>query len=110
MSKCERISDQIGMAIHPKKAPRFSGKSKTTTAAMETLYISGGRKDKIRPGDILGALTGEAGGLAGDLVGKIEVQDHHTYVAISKSHSRVALKRLQGGKIKGRRFVVSLVL
>jgi ATP-independent RNA helicase DbpA len=109
-TKCERISHEVGIEVKPKKPPRFSGRTQTATSAMETLYISGGRKDKIRPGDILGALTGEAGGLAGTLVGKIEVQDHHTYVAIARSHSRVALKRLQGGKIKGRRFAVSLVV
>ncbi|MEM7518694.1 MAG: helicase-related protein, partial [Planctomycetota bacterium] len=42
---------------------------------METILISGGRKDKVRPGDIVGALTGDAGGLEGNQIGTIEVQD-----------------------------------
>ena len=51
---------------------------------METLYISGGRKDKMRAGDILGALTGEAGGFQGSDVGKIEIHERFSYVAIAK--------------------------
>ena len=73
---------------------------------MVTLCIEGGRKDKVRPTDILGALTGE-GGIAGSEVGKIDVFDMRTYVAIGVNSSHKALKRLQAGQIKGRRFRVS---
>ena len=76
---------------------------------METLFISGGRKDKLRPGDILGALTGEAGGLQGTEIGKIEIHDRFSYVAISKSVAQVALQRLRDGKIKGRKFRIEPV-
>jgi ATP-independent RNA helicase DbpA len=69
----------------------------------ETLVISAGRKDKMRPGDILGALTGEAGGLNASDVGKIEIQDRLAYVAVSKRIVRVALQRLRDGRIKGRK-------
>lgn len=75
---------------------------------MKTLSIAGGRKDKLRPGDILGALTGEAGGLKGSDVGKIEIQDHLSYVAVSAGVAQVALDRLREGKIKGQRFRVYL--
>ncbi|MEK6578564.1 MAG: ATP-dependent RNA helicase DbpA [Bdellovibrionota bacterium] len=78
-------------------------------AAMETLFISGGRKDKMRPGDILGALTGDAGRLKGSDIGKIEIHDRFSYVAISKSISQSALRNLQMGRIKGRKFRVELV-
>ncbi len=71
---------------------------------METIEISGGRKDKLRPCDILGALTGEACQVPGTLIGKIEIQDRVSYVAVEKQHAHRALKGLQGGKIKGRRF------
>lgn len=78
-------------------------------ASMVTICIEGGRKDKLRPTDILGALTGE-GGLAGADVGKIDIFDIRAYVAV-KSHVAVkALKRLQAGQIKGRRFRVSKVV
>jgi ATP-dependent RNA helicase DbpA len=71
---------------------------------METIEISGGRKDKLRPCDILGALTGEACQVPGTLIGKIEIQDRVSYVAVEKQHAHRALKGLQSGKIKGRRF------
>lgn len=78
-------------------------------AAMVTLCIEGGRKDKLRPTDILGALTGE-GGLAGAEVGKIDIFDIRAYVAVKKEVAPKALKRLQAGQIKGRRFRVSKVV
>lgn len=70
---------------------------------METLVILEGRKNKMRPGDILGALTGEAGGLRGEDIGKIEIHDFHSFVAINKRHAKAALIRLQNGRIKGRK-------
>jgi ATP-independent RNA helicase DbpA len=73
---------------------------------MATLYISGGRKEKIRPGDILGALTGEAGGLPGTEVGKIEIHDRFSYVAIAKTSADLAVKRLGTGRIKGKKYKV----
>lgn len=76
---------------------------------METLYISGGRKDKVRPGDILGALTGEAGKLDAADIGKIEIHDHFAYVAVTKKIASLALERLNQGKIKGRKFHVKMV-
>jgi ATP-independent RNA helicase DbpA len=76
-------------------------------AKMATLRLFGGRKDKLRPGDILGALTGEAGGLLGTQVGKIEIHDRFAYVAVEKSVSEQALKSLREGRIKGRRFRVT---
>jgi len=72
---------------------------------MVTFCIDGGRKDKVRPGDILGALTGD-GGIPGDKVGKIDIFDHIAYVAIDRSIRKKALKQLSEGKIKGRRFKV----
>ncbi len=70
-----------------------------------TLCIAGGRKEKIRPGDILGALTGDAG-IDGKAVGKITVMDYAAYVAIENSEAKTALGRLANGKIKGRKFKV----
>lgn len=78
-------------------------------AAMKTLSISGGRKDKLRPGDILGALTGEAGGLNSSEIGKIEIQDRHSFVAVSSSVADSALRKLRDGKIKGQKFQIKFV-
>ncbi len=73
---------------------------------METILILGGRKDKIRKGDILGALTGDAGGLSSQEIGKIEVQDKLSYVAVSHDVITDAVSRLNAGRIKGKRFRV----
>jgi ATP-independent RNA helicase DbpA len=73
--------------------------------AFVTLCIAGGRKQKIRPGDILGALTGDAG-IDGKAVGKIDVLDYAAYVAIERDVANKAMSRLANGKIKGRRFRV----
>jgi len=70
-----------------------------------TLVIEGGKKDKVRPGDILGALTGEAG-IEGKYVGKIDIYDRQAYVAIDRSMIKQAHKQLQKGNIKGRKFDV----
>jgi ATP-independent RNA helicase DbpA len=76
-------------------------------AKMATLRISGGRKEKVRPGDILGALTGEAGGFDAADIGKIEIHDHFSYVAVKKSISQGAQQSLSAGRIKGRKFNVT---
>ncbi len=72
---------------------------------MATLWINGGRKDKVRPGDILGALTGESG-ISGSEVGQIDIFDNHAYVAIKQDSADKALACLNKGKIKGRNFMV----
>ena len=72
---------------------------------MTTLRIDGGKTDKLRAGDILGALTGEAG-LSGAAIGKIVIQPTRSYVAIARAQVGKALAKLEAGKIKGRRFRV----
>lgn len=68
---------------------------------MVTIQLDAGRKSKMRPGDILGALTGEAG-LAGAQIGKIDIFDMSSYVAIERSALRQVLNYMADGKIKGR--------
>jgi ATP-independent RNA helicase DbpA len=70
-----------------------------------TLVIEGGKKDKVRAGDLLGALTGDAG-LAGSSVGKIDIYDRQSYVAIENSKIDEAHEKLKNGKIKGKKFSV----
>ena len=82
----------------------------TRDAPMRTILISGGRKDKIRPGDVLGALTGKAGGLEGTDIGKIEIHDRLTYVAVRKEVSQRAEKGLNTERIKRKRFRATLIL
>ena len=75
---------------------------------MSTLCIGAGRKDKLRPGDILGALTGDAG-IPGKQVGKIAIFDFQAFVAVERGVVRQALSRLSSGKIKGRSLRVRIV-
>ena len=75
---------------------------------MVTLQILAGRKDKIRAGDVLGALTGDAG-LPAAQVGKITVFDMATYVALDRRVGAKALQRLSTGTIKGRAVRVRLL-
>jgi ATP-independent RNA helicase DbpA len=72
-------------------------------APFVTIAVDAGRQDKLRPGDLLGALTGDAG-LPAAAVGKIDVFPTRTYVAIVREWHDKALRRLRAGKIKGRTF------
>ena len=69
--------------------------------AMATVQILGGRKEKIRAGDVLGALTKDMG-LAAAQVGKITVNDFATYVAVERGLADAVLRKLNAGKVKGR--------
>ncbi len=72
---------------------------------MITLCISGGRKNKVRAGDILGALTAKTD-LPGKQIGKIDIFDNFAYVAVERQIAKQALNILTDGKIKGRKFKV----
>ena len=80
----------------------------TLAAPMVTLCIDGGRKEKVRAGDILGALTADDAVPAG-MVGKIDIFDHVAYVAIDRGIRKKALRVLAEGNIKGRRFKVKAI-
>jgi ATP-dependent RNA helicase DbpA len=74
-------------------------------APMITLQIVGGRKEKIRAGDVLGALTGDAGALppfAREQVGKINVNEFSTYVAVDRAIAGQAQRKLAEGRVKGK--------
>ncbi|WP_026258995.1 ATP-dependent RNA helicase DbpA [Uliginosibacterium gangwonense] len=86
-------------------APHAEGGPK---AAMRTLLILGGKRDKLRPGDLLGALTGDIG-LAKEQVGKINVFDTITYVALDRQIASQTMTRLVNANIKGKRFKMKFV-
>jgi ATP-independent RNA helicase DbpA len=100
------IEDYLGATVPRAELETLSMPSSTTLEAPTvTLCIDGGRKNKVRPGDILGALTGEAG-ISASEVGKIDVFDFHTYVAIRRASADLALARIRAHKIKGRFFKI----
>jgi ATP-independent RNA helicase DbpA len=100
--KAQNIEEVRGKPLpwHPLKWQAPRGKA-LNLAPMKTLVIDAGRQDKLRPGDILGALTGSAG-LSADDVGKIDVFATRAYVAVKRALANKALERLRAGKIKGR--------
>jgi ATP-independent RNA helicase DbpA len=75
---------------------------------MSTLHIQGGRKEKIRPGDVLGALTADLG-YTREQIGKIDVNEFSTYVAVDRGIAHDAARRLNDGRIKGKSVKVRLL-
>ena len=80
-------------------------------APMVTLQILGGRKEKIRAGDVLGALTNAEGGPAytREHIGKIQVTEFCTFVAVARDIAQAACAKLNAGRIKGKSVKVRLV-
>ena len=107
--KVALLQDYLGQIISAESLPaRRLLDKQANKPAMATLLIDGGKKQKVRPGDILGALTG-ANGIAGTQVGKINIFDNRSYVAVQQSVVKQALGKLTDGKLKGRSFRVRLL-
>lgn len=77
-------------------------------AAMTTIMLDGGKKQKVRPGDILGALTNDQK-IMGKQIGKINVYDNRAYVAVETGVAKVALNKIANEKLKGRNFRARLI-
>ncbi|WP_431688569.1 ATP-dependent RNA helicase DbpA [Hahella sp. NBU794] len=106
MYKIARLEEYQEIIVSAEPAPATSLlKNPAYKPPMETLQIDGGKKQKVRPGDILGALTGESG-VDGKLVGKIHIFDNCAYVAVAGSVVKLAMDKLGKGKMKGRSFRV----
>lgn len=74
-----------------------------TPASKRTIVIQGGRKEKLRPGDIVGAFTGDFG-ISGDAIGDITIKDKVAFVAIDAGLATEAIRAIETGTIKGRNF------
>lgn len=97
------IEDNLTQSIHWGTIHELENNHDTRLMPeMVTLCLASGKKDKIRPGDILGALTKDAG-LAGNTIGKINITAMYSYVAIHRSQADIAYQHLQSGKLKGRK-------
>lgn len=106
MPRANAIEDYLDIEFSWSNLPTMSNEAKTGYKPdMVCLSIDGGRKDKVRPGDILGALTKDAG-LPGAHIGKIDIGDFHAYLSVHRESAKRALQHLQNGKIKGRKFKV----
>ncbi|WP_202843385.1 ATP-dependent RNA helicase DbpA [Luteimonas saliphila] len=107
LPRAKAIEERQGGPLRWDPLQPLSGKAgNVPAAAMATLRIDAGRGDKLRAGDIVGALTGDAG-LHKDAIGRIDVFATRSYVAIARAHAAKALAALREGRIKGRRFRVN---
>jgi len=104
--KVERLESFLGHRIKTEPLPTPDLLNQPAfRPPMVTLKIGAGKKQKVRAGDILGALTGE-NSISGEQVGKIQLFDQWAYVAVSRDVANHALKKLTEGKMKGRSFRV----
>ena len=107
--KLDHLSTYQGSALEYESIERLpQSRSNRVQPEYVTLYISGGRKDKVRRGDILGAITKQVG-LEAKHVGKIDVVDHSSYVAIERGYEAEVVRGLNQNKIKGRKFKVGRI-
>jgi ATP-independent RNA helicase DbpA len=107
--KLTMLSDYLDCTIEHAALPDKSLlETRPVKPKMQTLQIGGGKKQKLRPGDILGALTA-GGDITGQQVGKIQILDNWAYVAVDRTHVKLALKKLSHEKLKGRSFRVRLI-
>ena len=97
-----RIEEYLEMDVVPATLPAKSTQQ-PYQAKMVTINIDGGKKQKVRAGDILGCLTGK-NGITGAQVGKIQLMAMRSYVAVEKSVAKKALQTISNGKMKGRQF------
>lgn len=98
----EYLNQNVETEALPRVPENIQGIKKS---AMTTLQIDGGKKQKLRPGDILGALTANKA-IKGDSIGKIQISAISAYVAVKRDIATVALKTIANGKLKGRTFRV----
>lgn len=107
--KLERLGNFLNQTLTLKNLPPADQLNQPGfKPPMATLQIDAGKKQKLRPGDIVGALTGE-GGLSADSIGKITVGEHTAYVAVKRNIASDALARITNGKLKGRSFRARLL-
>ena len=109
MARVDNIEKELGHEIEWHSLSELqAAPGKPLMPPMSTLLILGGRKEKIRAGDVLGALTGDAG-FSKEQVGKINVTDSSTYVAVARGIAKEALRKLSAGTVKGKKVKVHLL-
>ncbi len=103
MDRVGRIDEMQGSASqwHALSELTVPADAQPLRPPMVTLQILGGRKEKIRPGDVLGALTKDLG-FTFEQVGKINVNEFSTYVAVERGIAKEAMRGLNAGKVKGK--------
>lgn len=107
--KLQRLEDTHQLEIDKQPLPdKAALKQGGYKPPMATIQIDGGKKQKVRPGDIVGALTNQ-GGISGDEIGKITVLDNCAFCAVKSKLAKEALDKINQGKLKGRSFRARLL-
>ncbi len=115
VTSSERVRLKSIEKLMEKELPLVSAPRKSLAASdinlkprVKTLKIFGGKKSKLRPGDILGALT-KVGGIEGKYIGKINITENNAYVAIDVKFAEQAKRHLLSNRIKNRQFGMKLI-
>lgn len=95
------VLQQSDIPLKGAQSLRFH-KNKITQPEFTCIALSAGKKQKLRPGDLVGALTKDAG-IPGDDVGKIAVQNSMSFIAVKARSVKRAMTQFREGKIKGKR-------
>lgn len=109
--RMERLADYLSLALNHRPLPDDKVLFREPEPApMRTIQIAGGKKQKVRAGDILGALTrAGANALEGKEVGKIQLFDQRAFVAVARAKAKLGLLNITEGKMKGRQFKARLL-
>ncbi|MDO1448138.1 DEAD/DEAH box helicase [Rhodocytophaga aerolata] len=90
-----------------KSTGRSRDNNRSTNASMVRLFINIGRDQKVRPGDIVGAIAGETG-IAGNAIGSIDIYDKFTFVEVPKNDVQRVLKGMDNNSIKGQKVNIEI--
>jgi ATP-dependent RNA helicase DbpA len=96
------LPDELGTFALPNPVPALPAPPVYTT-----LYISGGKKDKLSKGDVVGFFL-QKGGLAKDELGRIEVGDYMTFASVRREQVAGLLRRVQPEKMKGKKYKIDV--
>lgn len=107
--RMDKLEDYLGRKSIVKELPTEALLNQAPARPkMSTLRIEGGKKQKLRPGDLVGALT-KGEDIKGTQLGKIQVLDNWAYIAVEREVAKSALQKIGNGKIKGKSFRCRLI-
>lgn len=108
LARLQHIEAETGTTIPRSADPGGSEDLRGWQPPHQTLLLLAGRRDKLRKGDVVGALVRDCG-VPADALGHIDLLDRSTAVAIEREHAAVAARRLQRTRVKGKKVRVRLL-
>ena len=103
--RAQRRLAETNQAPAARPKPADGARPRGAAAGMTRLFMTIGTRDGVKVGDLMGIIAGE-GGIAGDRVGKIDLQESHALVEVAEADAAGVITRVNGSMIKGRRVVV----